>query len=129
MARGLNKVMIIGNVGREPELRYTPSGAPVVNFDVAVVSHSWQTSDGERKEKTEWFNIVAWGRLAEICKSHLSRGNQVYIEGRLQTRSWEDETGKKHFRTEIVARDMKLLGERRQGADIDYDDPEDDIGI
>ncbi|MBK9122356.1 MAG: single-stranded DNA-binding protein [Chloroflexi bacterium] len=129
MARGLNKVMIIGNVGREPELRYTPSGAPVVNFDVAVVSHSWQTPDGERKEKTEWFNIVAWGRLAEICKSHLSRGYQVYIEGRLQTRSWEDETGKKHFRTEVVARDMKLLGERRQGTDIDYDDPEDDFGI
>ncbi|MBC6955383.1 MAG: single-stranded DNA-binding protein [Anaerolineae bacterium] len=129
MARGLNKVMIIGSVGREPELRYTPNGAPVVNFDVAVVSHTWQTLDGERKEKTEWLNIVAWGRLAEICKTHLSRGNQVYIEGRLQTRSWEDETGKKLFRTEIVARDMKLLGERRQDADYDFDDLDDDSGI
>ncbi len=121
--------MIIGSVGREPELRYTPNGTPVVNFDVAVVSHTWQTLDGERKEKTEWFNIVAWGRLAEICKTHLSRGNQVYIEGRLQTRSWEDETGKKLFRTEIVARDMKLLGERRQDADYDFDDLDDDSGI
>ncbi len=121
--------MIIGSVGREPELRYTPNGAPVVNFDVAVVSHTWQTLDGERKEKTEWLNIVAWGRLAEICKTHLSRGNQVYIEGRLQTRSWEDETGKKLFRTEIVARDMKLLGERRQDADYDFDDLDDDSGI
>jgi single-strand DNA-binding protein len=123
MARGLNKVMIIGNIGREPELRHTPSGAPVTNFDVAVISRTWVTPDGDRHDKTEWFNVVAWGRLAEICKSHLTRGQQVYIEGRLQTRSWEDQSGKKHYRTEIVARDMKLLGDSRDG-DIDFDDAE-----
>lgn len=122
MARGLNKVMIIGSVGRDPELRYTPSGAPVTNFDVAVVSHSWVTAEGERREKTEWFNVVAWGRLAEICKAHLTRGQQVYIEGRLQTRSWEDETGKKHYRTEVVTRDMKVLGDNKHDFDIDESD-------
>ncbi|MBK8134557.1 MAG: single-stranded DNA-binding protein [Anaerolineae bacterium] len=129
MARGLNKVMIIGNVGREPELRYTPTGAPVTNFDVTVVSHSWVTPEGERREKTEWFNVVAWGRLAEICKQHLTRGQQVYIEGRLQTRSWEDESGKKHFRTEVIARDMKLLGDRKQGGEFELEDADDDFGL
>lgn len=119
MARGLNKVMIIGHVGRDPELRYTPNGAPVANFDVAVVSHTYVTPEGERREKTEWFNVVAWGRLAEICKSRLTKGQQVYIEGRLQTRGWEDDHGKKHYRTEVVAQEMKQLGDRR---DDDYDD-------
>ena len=125
MARGLNKVMIIGSVGRDPELRYTPTGSPVTNFDVAVVSHSYTTPEGERREKTEWFNVVAWGRLAEVCKTHLSKGQQVYIEGRLQTRGWEDDHGKKHYRTEIVAQEMKLLGERR--TDDDYDDVQDEF--
>jgi len=125
MARGLNKVMIIGHVGRDPELRYTPTGSPVTNFDVIVVSHSYTTTEGERREKTEWFNVVAWGRLAEICKTHLAKGQQVYIEGRLQTRGWEDDNGKKHYRTEIVAQEMKLLGERR--ADDDYDDLQDEF--
>jgi single-strand DNA-binding protein len=114
--------MIIGHVGREPELRYTSKGAPVTKFDVAVVSHSKITTDGTRRDETEWFNVVAWGRLAEICKNNLARGQQIYIEGRLQTRSWEDETGKRHFSTEIVARDMKVLGERRTaGHDEDFD--------
>ncbi|MCU0476866.1 MAG: single-stranded DNA-binding protein [Anaerolineae bacterium] len=124
MARGLNKVMIIGHVGRDPELRYTPSGAPVANFDVSVVSHVYTTQDGERREKTEWFNIVVWGRLAEICKSRLTKGQQVYIEGRLQTRGWEDDHGKKHYRTEVVAQEMKQLGDRRDddGDDDAFDD-------
>jgi single-strand DNA-binding protein len=112
MARGLNKVMIIGYVGREPEMRYTPSGRPVTSFSVAT-NRTWTSAEGERREETEWFNIVAWGDLAEICKSHLSKNQQVYIEGRLQTRGWEDETGKKHFRTELVANEMILLGDRR----------------
>lgn len=112
MARGLNKVMIIGSVGREPEMRYTPSGRPVTSFSVAT-NRNWTSAEGERREETEWFNVVAWGDLAEICKSHLSKNQQVYIEGRLQTRGWEDETGKKHFRTELVANEMILLGERR----------------
>jgi single-strand DNA-binding protein len=124
MARGLNKVMIIGNVGREPEMRYTPSGRPVTSFSVAT-SRSWTSAEGERREETEWFNVVAWGNLAEICKSHLTKNQQVYVEGRLQTRGWEDDNGKRHFRTELVASEMILLGERRQHHQ-DFDYAEDD---
>jgi single-strand DNA-binding protein len=112
MARGLNKVMVIGHVGRDPEMRYIPSGKPVTSFSVAT-SRSWTNSEGERRQETEWFNVVAWGNLAEICKQHIRKGQQVYIEGRLQTRSWEDHEGKKRFRTELVANEMILLGDRR----------------
>ncbi len=112
MSRGLNKVMIIGHLGREPEMRYTPSGRPVTTFSVAT-SRSWNTADGERHTETEWFNVVAWGNLAEICKQYLSKGQQVYIEGRLQSRQWEDSEGKKHTSTEIVANEMIMLGDRR----------------
>ena len=115
MVRGLNKVMVIGNVGRDPEMRYIPSGKPVTSFSVAT-SRSWTNSDGERHEETEWFNVVAWGNLAEICKQHIRKGQQVYVEGRLQTRSWEDHEGKKRFRTELVANEMILLGDRRNAA-------------
>ena len=111
MSRGLNKVMIIGNVGRAPEMRYIPSGKPVTSFSVAT-SRSWTNADGERREETEWFNVVAWGGLAEICKQHLCKGQQVYVEGRLQTRSWEDHEGRKRFRTELVANEMITLGKR-----------------
>lgn len=130
MGRGLNKVMIIGQVGREPEMRYTPSGRPVTSFSVAT-SRSWTSAEGERREETEWFNVVAWGSLAEICKAHLSKGQQVYVEGRLQTRGWEDESGKRHFRTELVANEMILLGERRtnQSYDPDYDDDSGDYAF
>jgi single-strand DNA-binding protein len=121
MPRGLNKVMIIGYLGRDPEMRYTPSGRPVTSFSVAT-SRTWTSAEGERREETEWFNVVAWGNLAEICKAHLSKNQQVYIEGRLQTRGWEDEDGKKHFRTELVASEMILLGDRRQQHHIDYMD-------
>lgn len=110
MARGLNKVTIIGFVGADPEMRYTPDGRPVTSFSVGV-SRTWTAADGERREEVEWFNVVAWERLAERCKSLLHRDHQVYVEGRLQTRSWEDNGGKKHFRTEIVANEMILLGE------------------
>jgi single-strand DNA-binding protein len=113
MSRGLNKVMIIGRLGREPEMRYTPSGRPVTNFSVAA-SRSWVTSEGDRRVETEWFNVVAWGNLAEICKQYLSKGQQVYIEGRLQTRHWDDPEGNKHVSTEIVANEMIMLGERRE---------------
>ena len=112
MARGLNKVMVIGHVGRDPEMRYIPSGKPVTSFSVAT-SRSWTNSEGERRQETEWFNVVAWGNLAEICKQHIRKGQQVYVEGRLQTRSWEDHEGKKRFRTELVANEMILLGDRR----------------
>jgi single-strand DNA-binding protein len=110
--RGLNKVMIIGQLGRDPEMRYTPSGKPVTSFAVET-KRTWVTPEGDRREDSEWFNVVAWGSLAEICKQHLVRGQQVYIEGRLQTRGWEDGEGKRHYRTEIVANEMVLLGERR----------------
>lgn len=112
MSRGLNKVMIIGHLGRDPEMRYTPSGRPVTTFSVAT-SRSWHSADGERHEETEWFNVVAWGSLAEICNQYLRKGQQVYIEGRLQTRRWEDTEGNKHFTTELVSREMIMLGERR----------------
>jgi single-strand DNA-binding protein len=113
MDRGLNKVMIIGNLGRDPEMRYTPSGRPVTTFTVAT-SRSWNTADGERHSDTEWFNVVAWGNLAEICKQYLTKGRQVYIEGRLQTRHWEDKEGVKRATVEIVASEMLMLGERRE---------------
>jgi len=113
MSRGLNKVMIIGNLGRDPEMRYTPSGKPVTTFSVAT-SRSWNTSDGEKREETEWFNVVAWSSLAEICKQYLTKGQQVYIEGRLQTRHWDDQEGNKHTSVEIVANEMIILSERRE---------------
>lgn len=120
MGRGLNKVIIIGVLGRDPEMRYTPSGRPVTSFSVAT-SRTWVSAEGERREETEWFNVVAWGNLAEICKAHLTKNQQVYVEGRLQTRGWEDDTGKKHFRTELVANEMILLGDRRtQHSDFDF---------
>jgi len=112
MSRGLNKVMIIGRLGREPEMRYTPSGRPVTNFSIAS-SRNWTTSEGERRTETEWFNVVAWGNLAEICKQYLVKGQQVYVEGRLQTRHWDDQEGNKHTSVEIVANEMIILGERR----------------
>jgi single-strand DNA-binding protein len=94
-----------------------------------ATSRSWTSAEGERREETEWFNVVAWGNLAEICKSHLTKNQQVYVEGRLQTRGWEDETGKKHFRTELVANEMILLGDRRRDhADVDYVDDGGDNG-
>ena len=113
MSRGLNKVMIIGHLGRDPEMRYTPSGRPVTTFSVAT-SRSWNTSDGERRSDTEWFNIVAWGSLAEICNQYLAKGQQTYIEGRLQTRKWEDDEGNKRTTVEIVAKEMIMLGERKK---------------
>jgi single-strand DNA-binding protein len=112
MSRGLNKVMIIGRLGRDPEMRYTPSGRPVTTFSLAT-SRTWNTSDGERRTETEWFNVVAWGSLAEICKQYLTKGQQVYVEGRLQTRHWEDSESIKHSSTEIVANEMIILGDRR----------------
>jgi single-strand DNA-binding protein len=112
--------MIIGHLGRDPEMRYTPSGRPVTNFSVAT-SRSWNTSEGERRTETEWFNVVAWGSLAEICNQYLVKGQQVYVEGRLQSRNWEDSEGKRHTSVEVVANEMIMLGERRSG---DSDAPE-----
>ena len=109
MARDLNKVMIIGRLGRNPEMRYTPAGRPVTTFSVAT-SRTWTTADGEKRSETEWFNIVAWGGLAEICNRYLAKSQRVYIEGRLQTRRWEDAAGMRKTATEIVANEMIILG-------------------
>lgn len=111
MSRGLNKVQIIGRLGKDPEMRYTPSGKPVTTFTVAV-SRSWNSTDGERHSETEWFNVVAFGNLAETCKNYLVKGKQVYIDGRLQTRRWDDKEGVKHAIVEVVANEMIMLGDR-----------------
>ena len=119
--RGLNKVMIIGRLGRDPEMRYTPSGRPVTTFSLAT-SRNWTTSEGERRIETEWSNIVAWGNLAEICKQYLSKGQLAYIEGRLQTRHWDDSEGVKHTSVEIVANEMIMLSERRETDEVNSAD-------
>lgn len=113
---GLNKVLIIGNLGRDPEMRYTPSGAPVTNFSVAV-SRRWKTPDGEQKEETEWFDVECWNKLAETANNYLSKGKQVFIEGRLRTDSWEDQqSGQKRYRTRVVANEMQFLGARGESS-------------
>ena len=109
---GINKVILIGRLGQDPEVRYTPSGVAVANFSIAT-SEEWKDKDsGEKREQTEWHRIVAWRRLGEICGEYLSKGRQVYIEGRLQTRSWDDRDGNKKYTTEIVASDVQFLGSR-----------------
>ncbi|MDX1660802.1 MAG: single-stranded DNA-binding protein [Gemmatimonadota bacterium] len=109
MARSLNKAMLIGNLGRDPELRHTASGIAVATFSVAT-NWSRTTDDGRTEENTEWHNVVAWRRLAEICDQYLNKGSKVYIEGRIQTRSWDDkQTGQKKYMTEIVADQMIML--------------------
>ncbi len=113
--RSLNKVMLIGNLTRDPELRYTPSGTPVCSFGLAT-NRSWMPSGGEeRQEETEFHSIVAWSKLAELCAQLLAKGRKVYIEGRLQTRTWEATTGEKRTKTEIVAEDMIILDSRKDG--------------
>lgn len=124
--RGLNKVLIIGYLGRDPEMRYTPAGRAVTSFSVAT-TRGWTNANGERREETEWFNVVAWGNLAEICKQRLRKGQQVYVEGRLQTRGWEDTEGKKHFRTELVAQEMIVLGDRAPALAEDLEQPEAEV--
>jgi single-strand DNA-binding protein len=108
MAGTLNKVMIIGNVGRDPEMRYTPDGKANAKFSVAV-SRVWTNQEGEKKEETEWFTVVAWDKLAEICGNYITKGRKVYVEGRLQTRTWESQDGQKHKITDLVARDVIFL--------------------
>jgi single-strand DNA-binding protein len=115
MAGGLNKVMIIGNLGRDPEMRYTPNGQSVTSFSVAV-SRSWKNSDGQTQEETEWFNVDAWGKLGEVANEYLSKGRKVYVEGRLRTHSWEDpNTHEKKYRTNVVALDIQFLEPRGGG--------------
>lgn len=106
---GINKVILVGRLGRDPEVRYTPSGVPVANFPVAT-SEEWKDRNtGEKQERTEWHRIEAWRRLGEICGEYLHKGSQVYIEGRLQTDAWEDRDGNKRYTTKIVAQNMQML--------------------
>ena len=111
MANGLNKAILIGNLGRDPEVRYTPSGLAVANFNIAT-SETWTNKEGEKETRTEWHRIVAFGKLGEICGEYLAKGKQIYIEGRIQTRDWEDKDGVKRYTTEIVASQMIMLGSR-----------------
>jgi len=121
MANGLNKAILIGHLGRDPEVRYTPSGVAVANFSIAT-SETWTNKEGERETRTEWHRIVAFGRLGEICGEYLSKGRQIYIEGRIQTRDWEDREGIKRYTTEIVANQMLMLGARDQAESARSDD-------
>jgi len=107
----VNKVILVGNLGKDPELRYTPSGAAVATFSLATTER-YKDRDGNRQEKTEWHNIVAWRQLAEICGKYLHKGKQIYIEGKIQTRSYDDRDGNKRYITEIVADQMQMLGSR-----------------
>ncbi len=111
----LNKVMLIGNLGRDPEVRSTPSGQNVASFSLAT-NRKWKDRDGNRQEQTEWHNIVCWGRQAEIAGQYLTKGKQIYVEGRIQTRSWDDKTsGEKKYKTEIVCDNFQMLGSRGSG--------------
>ncbi len=120
MAKDLNKVLIIGRLGTDPELRYTPGGNPVTTFRVAS-SRQWKDSSGDLREETEWFSVVAWNKLAEICHQHLVKGARVYLEGRLQTRAWEDhQNGQMRYKTEVIVSDMIILESRsgREGTSV-----------
>jgi single-strand DNA-binding protein len=114
MARGVNKVILIGNLGQDPELRYTGSGTAVCNMRLAT-NESYKDSNGELVEKTEWHSVVAWARLAEICGEYLKKGSQVYFEGSLQTRQWEDRDGNTRYTTEVKAREMMMLDNKGGG--------------
>ncbi len=120
MVRGLNKVMIIGRLGRDPEMRFTASGRPVASFSVAT-TRGWTNNEGKRQEDVEWFHVVAWGGLAELCKRFLHKGSQVYVEGRLQTRSWESAEGERHYRTELVSQELIFLDGSERFSDLDED--------
>jgi single-strand DNA-binding protein len=115
----LNKVMLIGNLGKDPEIRYTQSGTAVATFNVAT-TEKYKGKDGNMVESTEWHRVVAWQKLAEICGEYLHKGSKVYIEGKLQTRKWQDQNGNDKFTTEIVARDMQMLSPRGGAGDEGY---------
>jgi single-strand DNA-binding protein len=116
MARGVNKAIIIGNLGNDPDMRYTASGAAVANISIAT-AESWRDKEsGEQQERTEWHRVVAFGRLAEIIGEYLRKGSQVYIEGRIQTRKWQDKEGQDRYTTEIVANELQMLGGKGGGS-------------
>lgn len=118
----VNKAILVGNLGSDPEVRYTAGGNAVTTFNIATNERWTDKNTGEKQERTEWHRIVAWGRLAEICGEYLSKGRQVFIEGRIQTRSWEDRDGNKRYSTEIVASNMVMLGGTSGRAAEDFGD-------
>lgn len=111
----VNKAIIVGNLGKDPEVRFTGGGQAVANFTIAT-SESWKDKSGQKQERTEWHRIVVWGKLAELCGEHLFKGRQCYVEGRIQTREWTDSAGQKKYTTEIMADEMKFLGSPRGGS-------------
>lgn len=124
MSKDLNKVLIIGRLGKDPEVKYTPQGSAFARFTVAS-GRKWRTNEGEEREDTEWFNVVAWDKLAETCGQYLQKGSRVYIEGRLQTRSWDDQqAGQKRYMTEVIANDMIMLGDRERAPEQTHQDDE-----
>jgi single-strand DNA-binding protein len=111
MAGGVNKAILIGNLGADPEVRFTPGGQAVANFRIAT-SESWTDKNGQKQDRTEWHRIVVWGKLAELCGEYLAKGRQCYVEGRLQTREWTDKENRKNYTTEVVASNVVFLGSR-----------------
>ncbi len=114
----VNKVILIGNLGADPELKYTPNGAAVANLSLATID-TWKDNDGNKQERTEWHRVIIWKKRAEIAAEYLKKGSKVYFEGRLQTRSWEDKDGVKRYTTEVVADNMVMLGQKEQSAELD----------
>jgi single-strand DNA-binding protein len=126
MGKDLNKVMLTGHLGADPEMRYTPQGSAVTTFRVAA-NRSWKSADGTQHDDTEWFRVVAWDKLAEVCNQYLTKGTRVYVEGRLQTRKWQDQNGQERYTTEVIANDMIILSSRQdRPAAPDYDAPADE---
>jgi len=123
MARGINKVFILGNLGQEPDVRYTPSGDPIVNLSIAT-SESWNDkTTGQKQERTEWHRVVMFNKLAEIAVKYLHKGSKLYVEGQLRTRKWEDKEGVERYTTEIVARDIEMLDPAPQGSTTTAEKP------
>jgi single-strand DNA-binding protein len=112
----VNKVILLGNLGADPEVRFTPGGQPVANFRMATTDSWMDKNSNQRQERTEWHRVVVWGKLAELCGEYLKKGRQCYVEGRLQTREWTDKEGKKNYTTEVVANQVTFLGGRPEGA-------------
>jgi single-strand DNA-binding protein len=122
MAKDLNKVMLTGYLGADPEMRYTPQGSAVTTFRVAS-GRTWKSADGTQHDDTEWFRIVAWDKLGEICNQYLTKGTRVYVEGRLQTRKWQDKEGQDRYTSEVIASDMIILSSRQDRPTSDYEAP------
>ncbi len=118
---GVNKVILVGNLGANPEMRFTQGGQAVANLRLATTER-WTDRNGQKQEQTEWHRIVVWGKQAEICGQYLTKGRQIYVEGRIRTRQWQDQQGQKRFTTEIVAQNVQMLGPRSEGA------PREDVG-